>query len=148
MRPARFGVTKNRSLSAQEFALDSSAGSIVKNSFAEDRSQAKKTTRDRPTAPETTVSAAGFGPATHALKKSPNQFELTTCMSSYLHPWQNNINEIQTEHRSGCPEAARNPASRTISLRFPGSFCMRRNHFAEPLQHSVFAGTESTLRSR
>jgi len=55
------------------------------------------------------VSAAGFGPATHALKESPNQFELTTCMSSYLHPWQNNINEIQNRASvwvsGGCPES-------------------------------------------
>jgi hypothetical protein len=39
---------------------------------------------------------------------------------------------MPTRHRSGCPEGARNPASRRVSLRVPRSSVMRRNHFAEP----------------
>src|SRR5207249_3997683 len=68
------------------------------------------------------VSAAGFEPATHALKGSPTQSQTTTCTSSLLHARHNKVNEMPTRHRSGCPEGARNPASRTMSLRFAGSF--------------------------
>jgi len=79
---------------------------------------------------EILVSAAGFEPATHALKGSPTQFQTTTCTSSLFHARPNKINEMPTRHRSGCPEGARNPASRTMSLRFAGSCATRRNHVA------------------
>src|SRR5208282_6183120 len=85
------------------------------------------------------VSAAGFEPATHALKGSPTQLQTTTCTSSLLHARHNKINEMPTRHRSGCPEGARNPASRTMSLRFAGSFATRRNHFAEPSSIRLFS---------
>jgi len=55
------------------------------------------------------VSAAGFEPATHALKGSPTQLQTTTCTSSLLHARHNKINKTPTRHRSGCPEGARNP---------------------------------------
>ncbi len=75
------------------------------------------------------MSAAGFEPATHALKGSSTQLQTITCTSSLLHARRNKINEMPTRHRSGCPEGARNPASRTMSLRFAGSFvtteCLR-----------------------
>ena len=60
------------------------------------------------------VSAAGFEPATHALKGSPNLIQTTTCTSSLLHTRQRKINEMQTRHRSGCPEGAQNEDGRTI----------------------------------
>jgi len=67
---------------------------------------------------EILVSAAGIEPATHALKGSPTQSQTTTCTSSLLHARHNKINEMRTRHRSGCPEGARNPASRTLRLCF------------------------------
>jgi len=75
---------------------------------------------------------------THALKASLNHSQKTTCTSSLLHARNNKINEMQTRHRSGCPEGARNLASRTTSLRFAGSFVTRRNHFAEPSSIRLF----------
>src|SRR5260370_10553126 len=95
------------------------------------------------------VSAAGFEPATHALKGSPTQLQTTTCTSSLLHARHNKIHEMPTRHRSGCPEGARNPASRKMSLRCIGSFVSRRNHFAEPSSISaayVFQKSPETYR--
>ncbi len=86
------------------------------------------------------VSAAGLEPATHALKGSPTQLQTITCTSSLLHARHNKINEMPTRHRSGCPEGARNPASRTMSLRFIGSFVTRRIRFAEPSSIRLFSG--------
>ena len=81
---------------------------------------------------QTLVSAAGFEPATHALKGSPTQLQTTTCTSSFLHARHNKINEMPTRHRSRCPEGARNPASRTMSLRVAVPNVTRRIHFAKP----------------
>ena len=89
---------------------------------------------------EILVSAAGLEPATHALKGSPTQLQTITCTSSLLHARHNKINEMPTRHRSGCPEGARNPASRTMSLRFIGSFVTRRIRFAEPSSIRLFSG--------
>ena len=69
---------------------------------------------------ENLLSAAGFEPATHALKGSPNLISTTTCTSSLLHARHNKINEMPTRHRSGCPEGARNPASGKMWLQRPG----------------------------
>jgi len=66
------------------------------------------------------VSAAGFEPATHALKGSPTQLQTTTCTSSLRHGRHKKINEMR--YRSGCPEGARSSACRTMSLQFAGSF--------------------------
>jgi hypothetical protein len=62
------------------------------------------------------VSAAGFEPATHALKGSPNLVQTTTCTSSLLHTRHNKISEMQIRHRSGCPLGAQNQATRTIEV--------------------------------
>ncbi len=63
---------------------------------------------------EKLVSAAGFEPATHALKGSPTQLQTTTCTSSLLHARHNKINEMPTRHRSGCPEGVRNRPDPTM----------------------------------
>ena len=62
------------------------------------------------------MSAAGFEPATHALKGSPNLYQTTTCTSSLLHARRNKISEIQTRHCSGCPQGAQNQATPTIAV--------------------------------
>jgi len=64
---------------------------------------------------EIMVSAAGLEPATHALKGSPNQLQTITCTSSLLHARLNKIKEIQTRHRSGCPEGARDSSSTNLN---------------------------------
>ena len=87
---------------------------------------------------EILVSAEGFEPSTHALKGSSTQLQTRTCTSSLLHARHNKIKEIQTRHRSGCPEGARNPASRTMSLRFAVPNVTRRIHFAEPFSFRFF----------
>jgi hypothetical protein len=87
---------------------------------------------------ENMVSAEGFEPSTHALKGSSTQLQTRTCTSSLLHARHNKIKEIQTRHRSGCPEGARNPASRTMSLRFAVPNVTRRIHFAEPFSFRLF----------
>jgi hypothetical protein len=51
---------------------------------------------------------------------SPTQLQTITCTSSLLHTRHSKINEMPTRHRSGCPEGARNPGRREVSLRFPG----------------------------
>src|ERR1700733_13873892 len=81
--------------------------------------------------------------ATPAFKGSPNHLQSKPCMSSPSCTTQQNhkikINEMPTRHRSGCPEGARNPASRTMSLRFTGSFVTGRNHFTDhPSSHHRF----------
>src|SRR5271166_7008460 len=68
------------------------------------------------------VSAAGFEPATHALKGSPTQLQTTTCTSSLLHARHKKIKQIRTRHPSGCPEGARRPTSRTMQHRFAVPF--------------------------
>src|SRR5664279_4712137 len=93
------------------------------------------------------VSAAGFEPATHALKESPTQLQTTTCTSSLLHARHNKINEIPTRHRSGCPEGARTPASRTMSLRFAGSLCNAKESFRRTVQHPAFSGLRQAVVS-
>jgi len=85
------------------------------------------------------VSAAGLEPATHALKGSPTQLQTRTCTSSLLHARHNKIKEIQTRHRSGCPEGARNPASRTMSLRFAVPKCNAKDSFRRTIQHPAFS---------
>jgi len=54
------------------------------------------------------VSAAGFEPATHALKASLGHSQQTTCTSSLLHARHSKTNEMRTRHRSGCREGASN----------------------------------------
>jgi len=74
------------------------------------------------------VSAAGFEPATHALKGPPIQLQTTTCTSSLLHARHNKINEMPTRHRSECPEGAQ--TVRTLNATAAG-----------------FIGRESSVRS-
>jgi hypothetical protein len=78
------------------------------------------------------VSAAGFEPATHALKGAPNLISTTTCTSSLLHARHYKINEMQTRHLPGCLDGAQNPAS---SFDCQVSFGKSDSHSSMPVIH-------------
>jgi hypothetical protein len=67
---------------------------------------------------EIMVSAAGFEPATHALKGAPTYSQTTTCTSSLLHARFKRIKQIRAGQSSRCPEGAQNP---TLRINHSGS---------------------------
>jgi hypothetical protein len=90
------------------------------------------------------VSAAGFEPATHALKESPTYSPTITCTSSLLHARHNKINEMRIRHRSGCPESG---FSNNVTL-VCRVLSNAKESFLRTIQYPAFAGLECTLRSR
>src|SRR5579864_2554507 len=86
------------------------------------------------------VSAAGFEPATHALKEAPTYSQTTTCTSSLLHARFKRIKQIRAGQSSGCPEGAQDP---TLRLNHSGS-----RGIAERLFNIEISRTSASIRQR